>query len=203
MEIRTKFYLQVQISNSIIVFLSSVPEITFWEKLVLKLQSALFKMKLDTRGYSILLILSFSRIAFLNFILTKPFLGQIWSQNFKVLCLEWNSVQRSIQGCRFWIQLFFFLIFSIKYLLGIYLVAKLQSVMFEMELGSKAYSRLLIPNLQFFFVNSPLKIPFRATLAAKLQTALFKMKRSTKGYSRGLISNSTIVFLNSVHEIPF
>ena len=83
------------------------------------------------------------------------------------------------------------------------MVAKLQSVMFEMELGSKAYSRLLIPNLQFFFVNSPLKIPFRATLAAKLQTALFKMKRSTKGYSRGLISNSTIVFLNSVHEIPF
>ena len=114
MEIRTRFYLQVQISNSIVVFLSSVPEITFWEKLVLKLQSALFKMKLDTRGYSILLILSFSRIAFLNFILTKPFLGQIWSQNFKVLCLEWNSVQRSIQGCRFWIQLFFFFNFFHK-----------------------------------------------------------------------------------------
>ena len=67
------------------IFLNFVPKIIFWVSLVRKLEIVLFMMKLNTKGYFRVLI---------------PFwadLDQIWSQKFKVLCLEWKSVQSGIQ----------------------------------------------------------------------------------------------------------
>ena len=90
-----------------------------------------------------------------------------------------------------------------QYLFWANLVPKLQKTLFEMILGVKGYSRVLIQNLATVFVNSVPKIPVGANLAPKLQIALFKMKYSTAEHKRGLISNSTILILYSVPKAPF
>ena len=70
----------------------------FCANLVLKLQSALFRIKPSTKGYSRVQILN-SAVVFSNSTSKILFLRKIWSQNFKVLYLKWVLVQRVIQGC--------------------------------------------------------------------------------------------------------
>ena len=50
-KIRTKRYSEVLISNSAIVYLSSIPKIPFLATFGPKFQSALFKMKLGAKEY--------------------------------------------------------------------------------------------------------------------------------------------------------
>ena len=73
----------------------------FWVNLVSKLQSALFRIKLSTKGYSGVQILN-STVVFSNSTPKILLLGKIWCQNFKVLYLQWILVQRDIQGCWLW-----------------------------------------------------------------------------------------------------
>ena len=61
------------------IFLDFIPKIPFWANLVPKLESALFKMKLDPVEYSRLLILN-SAIVFLNFFPKIPFLSKFGPQ---------------------------------------------------------------------------------------------------------------------------
>ena len=68
-----------------------------------------------------------------------------------MLCLKWNSVQRGIQGCRFWIKQLFSQIPSLKYLFWANLFPKLQSTLLRMKLGMKEYSGLLILNSRIYF----------------------------------------------------
>ena len=91
--------------------LNSVPIIPFWVNVIPKLQSSLCRIKLSIKEYSGVQILN-STIAFYNSVPKILFLWQIWSQNFKVVCLKWNSVQRGIQVCQLLLQ-----IPSLKYLL--------------------------------------------------------------------------------------
>ena len=69
----------------------------FGGKLVPKLESALFKIKIGTTGYSKLLIPN-STIVFLGSVPEKPFLEKFGRQTSKAL---FNSVQRGIQGWQF------------------------------------------------------------------------------------------------------
>ena len=57
------------------IFLNFAPKIIFWANLVPKFESNLFKMKLDTKWYSRVLML-ISTIAFLIFVPKIPVLGK-------------------------------------------------------------------------------------------------------------------------------
>ena len=72
--------------------------------LVPKLESAMFKMKLGTNGYSRLSILNLT-IAFLIFASKIPLLDKSCPETSK--CFEWKSIQRGTQGCWFQISQFF------------------------------------------------------------------------------------------------
>ena len=51
MKLDTKVYSKLLILNSTIIFLNVVSKISFWTKLVPKLQNALFRMKIVQRGF--------------------------------------------------------------------------------------------------------------------------------------------------------
>ena len=68
-------------------------------------------LKLDKKGYSRLLILSLSIFSVFPF---RTLFKKILSQNFKVLCLEWKSVQSNLQGCRLRIWQLFSQVPSLK-----------------------------------------------------------------------------------------
>ena len=62
----------------------------------------------------------------------------------------------------------FSFILSLKYLFCGKCGPKFQSALFEMKLGSKGYSRVLIPNLIIVFVHFVPKMLFWANLVKKL-----------------------------------
>ena len=78
-------------------FLKFVPNIFFWANLAPKLESALFKMKLHTKGYSRLLILN-STIVFLNFISKIPLLGKFGLETSKVFVQNENRYKDVLRG---------------------------------------------------------------------------------------------------------
>ena len=112
---------------------------------------------------TIKIVLQWPKIMYQNLLFSlnsslKYVFGQIWSRNSKVLCLKWNSIQRGIQGCWFWIQKLFSKISSLKYLFWANLIPKLQSALFRMKIRTKSYSGVLIPNSTFVFLSSVPKI---------------------------------------------
>ena len=69
----------------------------FLVNFISKLQSALFKIKLSTKGYSGVQILN-STVVFSNSTSKISFLGKIWSQNFKVPYMKWILVKGVFKG---------------------------------------------------------------------------------------------------------
>ena len=88
------------ILNSTVVFLSSVPKIPFLGKFSPKTSKCFVQNKTLREGLLKAANHEFKN-SFFKFGPNNIFLGKIWSQNFKVVCLEQNSLQTSIQECRF------------------------------------------------------------------------------------------------------
>ena len=124
-----------------------------------------------------------------------------WSQNLQVLCLKWNSIQKGIQGCWFWIRQLFSYISSLNYLFGANLVPKLQSALFKMKIRRKRYSGVLIPNSTVVFLILPLKYLFWVNLIPKLYTDLFEWNLVQRGIHRCWFQ--IWQFVNSVTKMLF
>ena len=120
-----------------------------------------------------------------------------------MLCLKWNSVQRVIQGCRFWIQQLFPKIPSLKCLFWANLVPKRLSALFRRKLDTKEYSWVPILNSTIAFSNSFPTITFFGTFGLETSKCFVWNETQYKGCLVVLIPSSTVVFQISLRKIPF
>ena len=150
------------------IFLNLIAKILFSANLVLKLQSALLKMKLDAKKYSRLLILN-QTILFLNSVPKMLF---------------WVNEALKLQSALFRMKIFW-----------VSLVQQLQSVSFKMKLDTKGYPRLVILSSRKVFTNSVSTIPFLGIFGRKTLECFVQNETRYKGVVRDADSELDNCFL--------